>query len=120
LSRAKSAPLPQLQGFTDERIRLLAAICRELQVLTRNNPFFLPTRKLGEILGVHWTLAGRWLRALEVLGLIHLAPSEVSRRGGKRSPRYHCNISALSVEGPTAAKPLAISGISLITAEAAL
>jgi Bifunctional DNA primase/polymerase, N-terminal len=89
LSRAKSAPLPQLQGFTDERIRLLAAICRELQVLTGNNPFFLPTRKLGEILGVHWTLAGRWLRALEVLEVIHLAPGEVRRRGSKRSPRYY-------------------------------
>jgi bifunctional DNA primase/polymerase-like protein len=89
LFRAKSAPLPQLQGFTDERIRLLGAICRELQVLTGNNPFFLPTRKLGEILGVHWTLAGRLLRALEVLEVIHLAPGEVRRRGGTRSPRYY-------------------------------
>jgi DNA-binding transcriptional ArsR family regulator len=89
LFRAKSAPLPQLQGFTDERIRLLAAICRELQELTGNNPFFLPTRKLGEILGVHWTLAGRWLRALEVLEVIHLAPGELRRCGGTRSPRYY-------------------------------
>jgi hypothetical protein len=89
LSRAKSAPLPQLQGFTDERIRLLAAICREMQVLTGNNPFFLPTRKLGEILGAHWTLAARLLRALEVLEVIHLAPGEVRERGGKHSPRYY-------------------------------
>jgi hypothetical protein len=89
LFRAKSAPLPQLQGFTDERIRLLAAICRELQELTGNNPFFLPTRKLGEMLGVHWTLAGRCLRALEVLEVIHLAPGELRRCGGTRSPRYY-------------------------------
>jgi hypothetical protein len=49
--------LPELPGFTDERIRLLAAICREMQVLTADNPFFLPTRKLGEILRVHYTQA---------------------------------------------------------------
>jgi DNA-binding transcriptional ArsR family regulator len=89
VSRAKAAPLPQVRGFTDERIRLLAAICREMQELTKDNPFFLPTRKLGEILGVHWTQVARWLRALEALGIIHLAPGEVRRRGGSRSPRYH-------------------------------
>jgi hypothetical protein len=85
--RAKAAPLPQVRGFTDERIRLLVAICREMQQIT--NSFFLPTRKLAEILGAHWTHVARWLRALEALGIIHLAPGEVRRRGGNRSPRYH-------------------------------
>jgi len=85
----QAAALPQVQGFSDERIRLLAAICREMQFLVATNSFFLPTRKLGEILGVHWTQAGRWLRALEVLKVIHLAPGEVRKRGGNRSPRYH-------------------------------
>ena len=89
VSRAKAAPLPQVRGFTDERIRLLVAICREMQQITGANPFFLPTRKLGEILGVHYTQVARWLRALEVLRIIHLAPGEVRRRGGNRSPRYH-------------------------------
>jgi hypothetical protein len=117
LSRAKAAPLPQLQGFTDERIRLLAAICREMQLLTGDNPFFVPTRKIGEVLGVPWTPAARWLRALEVLQIIHLADGEIRRRGGNRSPRYHCNISILSAEGPMIAKPLALSDVSCITAE---
>jgi hypothetical protein len=49
LNRAKSAPLPELPGFTDDRVKLLAAICRELQVLTKEHPFFIPTRKIGEI-----------------------------------------------------------------------
>jgi hypothetical protein len=89
VSRAKAAPLPQVRGFTDERIRLLVAICREIQLITGANPFFLPTRKLGEILGVHYTNVARWLRALEVLRIIHLAPGDVRRRGGSRSPRYH-------------------------------
>src|SRR5262249_2918663 len=33
VSRAKAVPLPQVNGFTDERIRLLVATCREMQVL---------------------------------------------------------------------------------------
>jgi len=90
VSRAKAAPLPQVRGFTDERIRLLAAICREMQEITGAAPFFLPTRKLGEILGACHTQVARWLRILErPLRVIHLAPGEVRRRGGNRSPRYH-------------------------------
>jgi hypothetical protein len=89
VSRAKAAPLPQLQGFTDERIRLLVAICHELQQITSPNPFFLPTRKLSEILGVHYTEAARWLRVLQTLKIIHLAPGEVRKCGGNRSPRYN-------------------------------
>jgi len=87
--RAKTVPLPQVRGFTDERVRLLVAICREMQQITGTNPFFLPTRKLGEILGVHFTKVASWLRAIVALQIIHLAPGEVRRRGGNRSPRYH-------------------------------
>ena len=90
VSRARAVPLPQVRGFTDERVRLLVAICREMQHITGTSSFFLPTRKLGEILGAHWTQVGRWLRILEKpLQIIHLAPGEVRRRGGSRSPRYH-------------------------------
>ena len=89
LGRANLAQLPQVQGFAGENIRLLAAICREMQALTGHNPFFLPTRKIGEIFGVHYTQAAHWLRALEALKIIHLAPGEVRRRGSNRSPRYH-------------------------------
>jgi hypothetical protein len=90
VSHARSAPLPEVVGFTDERIRLLVAICRQMQQITGTNSFFLPTRKLGEILDAHWTQVGRWLRILEKpLEIIHLAPGEVRRRGGNQSPRYH-------------------------------
>src|SRR5439155_17002955 len=87
--RAKAAPLPMVQGFTDGRIRLLVAICREMQEITGANPFFLPTRTLGEILDVQYSQVARWLRALETLRIIYLAPGEVRRRGGNRSPRYY-------------------------------
>jgi hypothetical protein len=114
----KSAPLPELPGFTDDRIKLLAAICRELQILTKEHPFFIPTRKIGEILDVHWTLAARWLRALETLGIIRLAPDEVRRRGGNHCPRYHCDLSR-STQGLTTTKPLAICDGSLVIPEKA-
>jgi hypothetical protein len=87
-SRAKAARLPDVRGFTDERVRLLAAICQELHTIMGDSPFFLPTRKVGEMLGAHHTLVARALRALEFLQIIHLAPGEVRRRGSKRSPRY--------------------------------
>lgn len=89
VSRAKAAPLPEVPSFSDKRVRLLVSICRELQKMTGANPFYLPTRKLGDVLEIHWTRVAKWLRALEVLGIIRLAPGEVRRRGGTRSPRYH-------------------------------
>ena len=88
VTRAKAAPLPEVPGFKDERVGLLLATCWEMQWITDRNPFFLPTRKLGELLGAHWTRVAGWLRAFEVLKIIHLAPGEVRKAGGNRSPRY--------------------------------
>ena len=81
--------LSLVTGFTDERVRLLAGTCRELQRLVGDHSFFLPTRKLAQLLGAHWSTITRWLVNLEVLGVIRLAPGEVRKRGGIRSPRYH-------------------------------
>jgi hypothetical protein len=89
IARAKAAPLPEVQGFTDERFRLLVAMCREMQNITGPDPFFLPTRKLGEMFHVPFSKAAGWLRALDVLEIIRLAPGEVRKSGGNRSPRYH-------------------------------
>lgn len=89
LHRARTVPLPEVVGFSDERVKLLAGICREMQRLVGNNSFFLPTRKLGRLLGAHWSTVARWLVALETLRVFRLAPGEVRKRGGSRSPRYH-------------------------------
>ena len=108
VGRAKAASLPEVQGFTDERIRLLVAICREMQEITVANPFFLPTRTLAEILDVHYSHVARWLRALRVLQIIHLADAEV-HRGGNRCPRYHYNAPTQNSEGFVATPPLSSS-----------
>jgi hypothetical protein len=89
LTRARKMPMPQVAGYTDERVRLLAAICREMRRLVSDNTFFLPTHKLGQLLGAHWSSVARWLVSLQILGVIRLAPGEVRRRGGNRCPRYH-------------------------------
>jgi hypothetical protein len=60
-----------------------------MQQLVGDNSFFLPTRKLGRLLGAHWSTVARWLAALETLAVIRLAPGEVRRRGGNPSPRYY-------------------------------
>lgn len=88
-NRARNAPLVEVPGLTSGDIRLLAAICRELQKMTGSSPFFVPTRQAGELLGVHWGTVARWLRVLEVVGVIELAPGEARKRGCPRSPRYH-------------------------------
>ena len=90
-----------------------------MQEITGPNPFFLPTRKLDAILGVHYTQVARWLRALAVLKIIHLAPGEVRKQGGNRSPRYYYG-PPLPAEGPVVARPLALSDVSCITAEEAV
>src|SRR5262249_15632659 len=59
LSRARTMRLPEVTGFSSERVRLLAAICREMQQLVGDHPFFLPTRKLQRFLGAHWSTVAR-------------------------------------------------------------
>jgi len=115
VSHAKAAPSPEVQGFTDERIRLLVAICREMQEITGAKPFFLPTRTLGEILDVHYSQAARWLRALDGLDIIHLAPGEVRTRGGNRCPRYYYNSPAREAGTFPVTTPLTPSECALPT-----
>jgi hypothetical protein len=114
LARAKAGPLPDVPGFKEERIRLLVAVCREMQQITGSSPFFLPTRKLGEILGAHWTRVAGWLRAFEVLKIIHLAPGEVRKTGGNRSPRYHYGPPTETCQTPVPASGLALPESSVL------
>ena len=114
-SRARTMPLPEVTGFSDERVRLLAAICREMHSLIGDNSLFLPTRKLGQLLGVHWSSVARWLVALETLGVIHLAPGEVRKRGGNRCPRYHYGKRVRESEASTVITPLTLPQPVLLT-----
>jgi len=114
-NRARGMPLPEVTGFSDERVRLLAAMCAEMDQITGGRPFFLPTRKLGRLLDAHWSSIARWLVNLEVLGLIQLAPGEVRTRGGNRCPRYHYGPRAPKTEALPVAIGLAPSQLSALT-----
>ncbi len=113
LHRGRTIPLCEVAGFSDERVKLLAGICREMQRLVGNNSFFLPTRKLGRLLGAHWSTVARWLVALETLNVIRLAPGEVRKRGGSRSPRYHYGPPTQNPLETTASNPSELSRLLL-------
>jgi hypothetical protein len=119
LNRARTMPLPEVAGFSDKRVRLLAAICREMQRLLGDSSFFLPTRKLGQLLGAHWSTVARWLVNLEVLGVIRLAPGEVRKRGGIRCPRYYYGPPSQVTKKVSITEPLAICDGSLVIPEKA-
>lgn len=51
--------------YTDARIRLLLALCRELQAVAGAHPFFLATRTGGRLLDVDEKAIWRWLFLLE-------------------------------------------------------
>jgi hypothetical protein len=116
-NHARKMRLPEVTGFGDERVRLLAAICREMQRRVGPNPFFLPTRKLGVLLGASWSSVARWLVALETLGVIRLAPGEVRKPGGNRSPRYHYGPPVHETE--TLPPPVEAEGSAALQLEAA-
>jgi hypothetical protein len=50
--------------YQDPRIRCLTSLCRELQRIAGDAPFFLGCRAAGELLGVTHQLANRWLQML--------------------------------------------------------
>lgn len=74
LERAKAADPPEgAAEFEQPALRLLIALCRELQRIAGDEPFFLDARKAGELLGIDHTKAWRWLRQLcdaEILLLV--------------------------------------------------
>jgi hypothetical protein len=80
LKRAINSELPEeaLQ-FGHPPIRLLVAICREIQRHAGDQPFYLSTRVAGRLLDVDHKLASRWLRLLEQDGLL-----EVTIKGNKK------------------------------------
>lgn len=73
---AQTKPLPPeaVDGFTDEKFRLIVALCRELQINAGDKPFFLSSRTLAKLLG-HPThiAASRYMSALCVMGFIEEA-----------------------------------------------
>lgn len=66
---------------TGEGIEKLESLCRELQRIAGEEPFYLDCRTAGRLLGVHYTSAARWLR------ILCSGPLERLRKGDRKSRR---------------------------------
>jgi hypothetical protein len=87
LDRAKVADLPEVARRYEQRpLRLLVAICRELQRTAGDDVFFLSCRTAGRLVGVDHTTANRWLFLLVAEGVL----AEVAKgdRTKRRASRY--------------------------------
>lgn len=67
-----------------EKCNLLVRICRQLQLNAGAEPFFLSARQAGELLGIHFTDAAKYLYALKADGVLEL----VSLGAGNKASRY--------------------------------
>jgi len=74
---ASSRPLAPIDG--NEQLGLLAALCRELQRLAGDQPFFLSCRKIASQFGINHVTAWRWLGALEFHGVIKAGKKGIMR-----------------------------------------
>lgn len=90
LERAKHSPPPAVaQNYEGDGLRLLVAICRELQNASGNKPFYLACRTAAALLDLGengFVTAWRWLSLLVHDGVI----DEVERgqRGKRRASRF--------------------------------
>ncbi len=69
--RATAEPLPAAAlAYEQDGVRRLVAFCRQLQRRAGQAAFFLACRTAGALLGVEHTTAWRWLRLLEIDGVL--------------------------------------------------
>jgi hypothetical protein len=82
----KRNPLPKVaMRYEGDGLRLLVALCRQLQRQAGGAPFFLACRTAGGLLGVEHVTAWRWLFALIHDGLL----VEVEKGDAKRCRANH-------------------------------
>ena len=87
VERAKRADLPEFANrYESEGVRLLVAICRELQIASGEQPFFLSCRTAGGLLGVTHVHAWRWLALLQAQKVI--VPVGEADRARRKAQRY--------------------------------
>jgi hypothetical protein len=86
--RAKAGPIPRAaEKYDQPALRLLAALCRELQVASGDKPFYLSCETARRLLGAPYPMyAWRWLWLLVHDGII--AEVEKGDRGKRRASRY--------------------------------
>jgi len=82
MERARANP-EEGADYDQQKVRLLLSLCRELQAINGQQPFFLSSRTAGRLLGVDPTTAWRWLYLLDKDKWIKL----IERGGQSHNPR---------------------------------
>ena len=72
---AASDPPTAAMPYDQPKLRLLVALCRELQREAGDRPFYLSVRTVEELIGVSKSQAGRWLNGL----VLHQVLERISR-----------------------------------------
>ena len=92
--RAQENPLPPeaINHFEDADKRLLVALCRELQVIHGQQPFFLSARTVQQLFGLKSHIEpARWLSSFCVLKIL----DETEKGRGVRASRYRYNFATV-------------------------
>jgi hypothetical protein len=87
LEKAKTNPFPPaVDRYQPDGLRLLVAVCRELQRVSGEGEFFLSCRTAGKLLGVNYVTAARYLYLLAHDGIVEAV--EKGDRARRRATRY--------------------------------
>ncbi len=87
--KAEAAPVPPgASEYEQPQLRLLISICRELQRVAKDRPFFLSCRTAGRLLGVDHHTAWRWLFLLVQDGVLDLVSVGQLSTGKASEYRY--------------------------------
>lgn len=79
---------PVAMRYEQEQLRLLVALCRELQRAAGEGPFYLACRTAGRLLGVDHTTAWRWLFLLQEEGILKVMSKGSQATGKANRYRY--------------------------------
>jgi hypothetical protein len=91
-AQEKLLPPEAVENFEDQNMRLVVALCRELQIIAGKEPFYLSARTVQQLLKQdgHAT-AARWLRSFCVLQIL----TETEKGSGVRASRYRFNFASV-------------------------
>jgi hypothetical protein len=85
--RAQRGDVPKVAlHFEQDKLRLLVALCRELQRASGDRPFFLACRTAGRLLDVNHATAWRWMFLLTRTGVIR--EEQKGDQATRRASRY--------------------------------
>ena len=88
IAELNSRPLPpEADCFESDPPRRLVGLCKLLQELAGDAPFFLSCRKAASVIDIKHTEAANYLSAMVGLGLL----TEISKGKGLRASRYRFN-----------------------------